>query len=193
MIKPARTYRCSSTKNCGCQVTATQRRKAIPPTLKDGFALPAALLLVVILSIITLGLVNQSPLGNEIQYRRFNQTLSDELAQTGLESIATLIMMGDIDVDGDDNEFWDGTVVDMPQCSATNGFSYTSATVAETMDLHQLSFLYFMNDSEELTISSCAWSEDSKASSIAVRSVVLDVTTNEDATTSYSVKTFLPY
>lgn len=172
--------------------------KTTLPLVLPGFALPAALVLLIVLSIITAGLVQTSPMQNETQYRRYNQILSDELSRTGLEAITTILMQEvETTIAGDDWVAAADSGGDAARCSSTGGM----ASPRYSKGLHFLRFFTRLDQeligknttttSRQYRVTSCAWSESHKATSIAINSVQIDY--GSDGLGPASVKIYIPY
>jgi len=136
-----------------------------------GFAIPAALFLFVIISIITVGIIGQSPITNQIQYQRLNQIKSNEIAQTGLESTSRLIM--EIDLKTASLSTWSADLSNASKC-APDGFAFTMASPVYVMGTHTLQLFTGLVEGDSYRLTSCVWSGSGMMSTVATRSVKIN-------------------
>jgi Tfp pilus assembly protein PilX len=168
------------------------------PAVLPGFALPAALMLLIVLSIITAGLIQTSPMQNETQYRRYNQILSDDLSRTGLEAITTILMQKtETTIAADDWVATPDLEGDAVRCSSTGGM----ASPRYSKGGHFLRFFTRLDQeligkrttttNRQYRVTSCAWSVSHKATSMAINSVQIDY--GADGQGPAVIKTYVPY
>ena len=172
-------------------------RMALP-----GYAHPASLLLLAILSIMAIGLISQSPMKNETQYQRFNQIQSDELSRLGLESMVGLLrktgsVAGGLALDQSWVSYDVGidSIADSNRCGFKDGLTSPKTQIEQ----HFLRFFTRLEQSfggkstmnAQYRITSCAWSESGRSSSISINSALMDFGPNGESTPT--IKAFIPY
>ena len=129
------------------------------------------LFLFVIISIITVGIIGQSPITNQIQYQRLNQIKSNEIAQTGLELTSRLIM--EIDLKTASLSTWSTDLSNASKC-APDGFALTMASPAYIMGTHTLQLFTGLVEGDSYRLTSCVWSGSGMMSTVATRSVKIN-------------------